>query len=191
MASSRFGSVEPHRFQSVGPVGVEGQGQFPEENVQPEPGAGGGQEAAPPPAPKKSKKKDRVVQDTRTELRDDELMASRNNYLKEQGKLRIKVELRRQERDASRVVDIWMEGVPHGCKSWYPLCTYYADIGSYDKSTVLPWRTGSNSHSRHSSTRIRIGENMTRMMGLRRHVRIVAYRSFVSAGLSMHRSPSR
>ncbi|QRW19285.1 cohesin subunit rad21 [Rhizoctonia solani] len=68
----------------------------------------------PPPGPKRPKKKAGVIQDRRTELTDDELIASRNNYLKEQGKLRIEVELRRQERDAVRVVDVWMEGVPYG-----------------------------------------------------------------------------
>ncbi|KAJ1311407.1 hypothetical protein OPQ81_009897 [Rhizoctonia solani] len=32
----------------------------------------------------------------------------------EQRKLRIEVELRRQERDTARVIDVWMEGVPYG-----------------------------------------------------------------------------
>lgn len=35
-----------------------------------------------PAAPKKIKKQGLMLQDTRTELRDDELIASRNNYLK-------------------------------------------------------------------------------------------------------------
>ncbi|CEL57748.1 hypothetical protein RSOLAG1IB_02492 [Rhizoctonia solani AG-1 IB] len=108
--SSRAGSVEPLRFQSQEPqlfgVGVPALAQAPEN--------AGEEKEAQPTGSKKPRKKAGAIQDRRTELTDDELIANRNNYLKEQGKLCIEVELRRQERDAVRVVDVWMEGVPYG-----------------------------------------------------------------------------
>ncbi|ELU41722.1 hypothetical protein AG1IA_04252 [Rhizoctonia solani AG-1 IA] len=108
--SSRVGSIEPLRFQS--------RESYPFDVNFPDPPQAPGNvvdehKDIPPPVPKRPKKKAGVIQDRRTELTDDELIASRNNYLKEQGKLRIEVELRRQERDAVRVVDVWMEGVPY------------------------------------------------------------------------------
>ncbi|CAE6385555.1 unnamed protein product [Rhizoctonia solani] len=109
--SSRVGSIEPLRFQSQEPYPFDVNFPDPPQalgNVVDE------HKDIPPPGPKRPKKKAGVIQDRRTELTDDELIASRNNYLKEQGKLRIEVELRRQERDAVRVVDVWMEGVPYG-----------------------------------------------------------------------------
>ncbi|KAF8707861.1 Isopentenyldiphosphate isomerase, partial [Rhizoctonia solani] len=109
--SSRVGSIEPLRFQSQEP--------YPFDVNFPDPPQAPGNvvdehKDIPPLGPKRPKKKAGVIQDRRTELTDDELIASRNNYLKEQGKLRVEVELRRQERDAVRVVDVWMEGVPCG-----------------------------------------------------------------------------
>ncbi|CAE6521398.1 unnamed protein product [Rhizoctonia solani] len=116
--SSRAGSVEPLRFRSQEPQPF--GADIPTPTRAPENVAEMEQEA-PPAALKKPKKKVGAIQDQRTELTDDELIANRNNYLKasyhrtfEQGKLRIEVELRRQERDAARVIDVWMEGVPYG-----------------------------------------------------------------------------
>lgn len=140
MSSSRLGSVQPQRFQShePQPMVVDIPAQVGDVPGQAEAGeAGNGVDGVPPgpAAPKKNKKRGLMLQDTRTELRDDELIDSRNNYLKvrlisrgslgccsgwawiqEQQKIRIEVELRRQERDASRVIDMWMEGVPYGGK---------------------------------------------------------------------------
>ncbi|KAG8696788.1 hypothetical protein FRC09_008263, partial [Ceratobasidium sp. 395] len=105
---SRFQSREPQ------PVGNDQLQQMHEGT-----GAGAGEpaggregEEVAPPAPKKPKKQKTALQDTRTELREDELTA--DNYVKEQKRLRIEVQLRRQERDAARVIDVWMEGVPYG-----------------------------------------------------------------------------
>ncbi|CAE6424929.1 unnamed protein product [Rhizoctonia solani] len=128
--SSRAGSVEPLSFQSQEPqpfgADAPALAQAPE-NVT------GGEKEVAPTAPKKAKKKARAIQDRHTELTDDELIASRNNYLKEQGKIRIEVELRRQERDAIRVVDVWMEGVPYGSlEDW--LKKSFKDLTG-DKST--------------------------------------------------------
>ncbi|CAE6446172.1 unnamed protein product [Rhizoctonia solani] len=83
--SSCAGSVELLRFQSQEPQ------PFGVDVSAPVPeNAAEAEQEAPPAAPKKPKKK------------------------KEQRKLRIEVELRRQERDASRVIEVWMEGVPYG-----------------------------------------------------------------------------
>ncbi|KAG9125977.1 hypothetical protein FRC07_005385, partial [Ceratobasidium sp. 392] len=105
LSSSRPGS----RFQSREPQAMGGEQlqKLPEDAVATEAG-----ERVAPPAPKKPKKPKGVVQDIRTELREDELTAE--NYTKEQRRLWIEVELRRQERDAARVIDVWMEGVPYG-----------------------------------------------------------------------------
>jgi hypothetical protein len=136
LSSSRQGS----RFQSREPQATTGenlQGQVEGAPAQVAAGQDGEGDGAPPAAPKKPKKRAGVVQDTRTELRDDELMANRNNYLKvflaplififgcsiclqDQKQLRVEVELRRQERDASRVIEVWMEGVPYGCGYIFP-----------------------------------------------------------------------
>ncbi|KAG8739633.1 hypothetical protein FRC10_005369 [Ceratobasidium sp. 414] len=112
LPSSRPGS----RFQSREPQAAGGgQLQHPPEGAV---AAEGGERAERdegehvPAAPKKPKKQKGVVQDTRTELREDELTA--DNYAKEQKRLRIEIEIRRQERDAVRVIDVWMEGVPYG-----------------------------------------------------------------------------
>ncbi|KAF8605081.1 hypothetical protein BDV93DRAFT_605577 [Ceratobasidium sp. AG-I] len=119
MSSSRLGSVQPQHFQPQEPqpmaIDIPEQAEgFPGQVENGEGGEGGDGAPPGPAAPKKAKKQKSALQDTRTELRDDELIASRNNYLKEQQKIRIEVELRRQERDASRVIDMWMEGVPYG-----------------------------------------------------------------------------
>jgi hypothetical protein len=85
LASSRPGSVEPQRFQLQGPhpLGPDVQTQPEVGSAQTEPEQATGEvDEMPPAVPKKIKKKPGVVQDTRTELRDDELLANRNNYLK-------------------------------------------------------------------------------------------------------------
>ncbi|KAG9098380.1 hypothetical protein FRC06_006467 [Ceratobasidium sp. 370] len=112
LSSSRPGS----RFQSREPrvVGGDEPQQLLESAVAAEGGEHGGRGEGEhvSAAPKKPRKEKGVVQDKRTELREDELTV--DNYVKEQKRLRIEVELRRQERDAARVIDVWMEGVPYG-----------------------------------------------------------------------------
>ncbi|KAG8783178.1 hypothetical protein FRC12_020011 [Ceratobasidium sp. 428] len=105
---SRFQSREPQ------PAGNDQLQQMQEGTVTGVGEQAGGLEGeqVAPPAPKKPKKQKTALQDTRTELREDELTA--DNYVKEQKRLRIEVQLRRQERDAARVIDVWMEGVPYG-----------------------------------------------------------------------------
>ncbi|CAE6462959.1 unnamed protein product [Rhizoctonia solani] len=105
--SSRAGSVELLRFQSQEPqpFGADVPALVPENVAEAD-------QEVPPAAPKKPKKKKvGAIQDSRTELTDDELIASRNNYIQASS---YSIELRRQERDASRVIEVWMEGVPYG-----------------------------------------------------------------------------
>ena len=87
MSSSRLGSAQPQWFQSYEPqpmaVDIPDQAEGSPEQAENSEGGADGDGAPPrPAAPKKSKKQKPAVQDTRTELRDDELIASRNNYLK-------------------------------------------------------------------------------------------------------------
>ncbi|KAG8713540.1 isopentenyl-diphosphate delta-isomerase idi1 [Ceratobasidium sp. 423] len=77
--SSRAGSVEPLRFQSQEPQPLGADMPAP---VQASENVAEGEQEAPPAAPKKPKKKIGAIQDHRTELTDDELIANRNNYIK-------------------------------------------------------------------------------------------------------------
>ncbi|QRV91011.1 cohesin subunit rad21 [Ceratobasidium sp. AG-Ba] len=109
LSSSRPGSRFQSREPQPEPVGDDRLAVAPLEGGEQE---GAQKPDAPPAAPKKPKKPKGVLQDARTELREDEMAA--DNYANCQKRIRVELELRRQERDAARVIDVWMEGVPHG-----------------------------------------------------------------------------
>ncbi|TFK57093.1 hypothetical protein OE88DRAFT_1650669 [Heliocybe sulcata] len=69
------------------------------------------------PVEPKKPKRSRVVLDARTELTDEELQASRTNYLEGQNALRNVLELRKFEKDGVKIIEELITGVPRAFRA--------------------------------------------------------------------------